>query len=216
MRRAILASVLLASTALAQEAPTGGNVVEPDAEVAAQQSLSTLRKLTTPENAARMGFSSPKEAAQATLTHPLRVYLVRVDELRQYSAPADPSALLHPLDKIIALVAVGGEVKSSIVVEKKGEQWKATRFGSPNLAKLLSQARDASVSARAPSADACFVVHVPGLNRYFIGYRSVGTLMLTPVQDDAPLEFQAGRPVPASEVFAKLAVTARNSNELPG
>ena len=67
MRRAIWASVLLASTTFAQELPGGGNDVPPDAYTVAQQSLGTLAQLTTRENAARMGFQSPEEAAQATL-----------------------------------------------------------------------------------------------------------------------------------------------------
>ena len=213
--RTILVSALLSSRALAQPELEAANVMPVEATAVAVQALGTLQKLVTPQNAVRMGFLSPEEAATAKLIQPLPVFIVQLDELRAYSSSADPIALLHPLEKIIVPAAVSGEVKSSIVIEKKGEKWAATSFGGPNLVKLLSRARDASVGAGAASPSHCVAVYIAGLNQYFVGFGSSGTLMLTPVVDDVSLGFQAGQPVRASAVFAKLAPVAQDYNELP-
>jgi hypothetical protein len=215
IRLVVLATLLLSSRALAQPELTAEFVMPAEVNAVAVQALATLQMLVTSQNAAKMGFLSKEEAATARLAVPLRVVLVRLDELRAYSPGADPITLLHPLDRIILPAAVSGEVKSSISIEKSGGKWAATRFGAPKLVKLLSAAREASVAAGAASPGHCVAVYFGGLNQHFIGFVASGTLLLTPVQDDAALGFVAGQPLPATVVFAKLAPVARHYNGLP-
>jgi hypothetical protein len=216
MRYAIPLCMLLASAGQAQTPPGAETAAKTrEAHAAAAASLATLKELVTPENAAGMGFRSPEEAGEATLAQPIPVFMVQLDELRAYSSERDPSSLLHRLDKAVVPAVVGGSVRSSIVVEKVGERWTATSFGAPKLARLLSDARDASARTGGIPADACFAVHVAALNSYYIGYRSGPSLMLTAVLDEPALDLRAGQSARANEAFAKLAAVARDYNGLP-
>jgi hypothetical protein len=189
--------------------------VHPDAQMAATRGLETLRRLVTADNARDMGFDSPAEAASATLGDPVRVQMVRLDALRQYEAGADPGRLLTEANKVIYPVAVKDQVKSSIVIEGSGNQWKASSFGGPHLVRQVARYK-ADVTARLrPAAESLTVVHVAALNVYFLGYRVDGRLMLTPLENHPNYRLEAGSSLPAEQVFAALAPIARNYNALP-
>jgi hypothetical protein len=189
--------------------------VHPDAQTAATRALDTLRKLVTADNAKDMGFDAPAEAATATLGVPVRVQMVRLDALRAYVAGADPGGLLTEANRVIYPVSVNDQVKSSIVVEGSGNQWKASSFGGPHLVRQMARYR-ADVTARLkPAADSVTLVHVAALNVYFLGYRVDGRLMLTPLENHPEYRLEAGSSVPADQVFATLVPIARNYNGLP-
>jgi hypothetical protein len=182
------------------------------AQQAATAALPVLRRLVTAANAQQMGFRSPEEAATATLQEPLPIYLVRLDRLRQYDPAQDANALLTGGQKVFFPVAVGGEVRSSIVVDRQGNAWKVVSFGNPALAKALAQARSAGGGAVGATA---IVVHVAALNLYLLGQRSGGQLTLAPVTADPRLKGRPFEPRPASEVFGELVPLAQKYNGLP-
>jgi hypothetical protein len=106
-------------------------------------------------------------------------------------------------------------VKSSIIVEGSGNEWKASSFGGPHLVGQIARYR-ADVTARLkPAADSVSVVHVAALNLYFLGYRVDGRLMLTPLENHPAYQLEAGSSLAADQVFATLAPIARNYNGLP-
>jgi hypothetical protein len=188
--------------------------MHPDAQTAAARALVPLQKLVTAENAKEMGFDSPAEAAAAALGDPVRVQMVRLDALKQYGS-GDPGGLLTDANRVIYPVAVKDQVKSSIVVEGSGNQWKATSFGGPHLVRQIARFR-ADVNARLkPAPDSVIVVHVAALNLYFLGYRVDGRLMLTPLETHPNYKLEAGSSLPAEQVFAALATIAKSYNGLP-
>ena len=211
------AAVML--TACSRGAAQGGNEqkppVHPDAQTAAARGLDTLRKLVTAANAKDMGFDNPSDAASARLGDPVRVQMVRLDALRQFEAGTDPGRLLTDANQVIYPVAVRDQVKSSIVVEGSGNQWKASSFGGPRLVQQMARYRADVTGRLKPVPDSVTVVHVAVPNVYFLGYRVDGRLMLTPLENHPDFRFEAGSSLPADQVFATLAPFARNYNGLP-
>jgi hypothetical protein len=189
---------------------------EPDsqsAQLVAAQSLPTLEKLAA--TGTNSGFASPSEVKAASLGEGIRSFMVRLDELRNYDGSQNANALLKPLDKIIFPVSVAQTVRSSIVVEKVRDKWKATGFGGAILTKaLVNEKKRSSAETRLPTTD-YFSVDVPALNGHFLGYRQGGKLMLISVFDDSKLGFKSGDTLNAEEVFTRLAPIAKQYNGLP-
>lgn len=184
-------------------------------QTVASESIVTLRKLVNEQNYKAMGFESLDEVSAVALGEPIRVFLVRLDQLREYQPGSDPGKLLTDVDKIIYPFTVKEQVRSSVVVEKVQGTWSATNFGGPQLIKILANIRkNASESAGIPISS-FIAVHVPALNLYFVGHRTDNELMLTPLLDDPGFEFKAGRTMPANDVFSAILPSAREHNGLP-
>jgi hypothetical protein len=212
----LLASLLL--TGCGGAAQTGGEQkapVLPDAQTAATRALEPLRKLVTADNARDMGFEDVSEVANAALGEPIRVQIVRLDALQQFAPGADPGQLLTEANRVIYPVVVRNQVKSSIIVEGSGGQWKFTDFGGPRLVRQVSQFRTDVTERLKPAPDSLTVVHVAALNLYFLGYRVDGRLMLTPIETHAEYKLEAGSSLPADQVFTALAPFAKSYNGLP-
>jgi hypothetical protein len=181
----------------------------------AARALATFQKIGKQTNFKAMGFESADEMTNATLGQPLSVFMVELGDLRAYQAGSDPNKLLKPIDKVIYPVRVRDEVRSSIVLQKGKEGWKASDFGGANFARLVTRARDESAKTTSLAPTAYFVVQVPALNAYFLGYRQEEKLMLTSLIDDAALNLRAGIGLPAEQVFGELAPLAQKYNGLP-
>jgi len=186
-----------------------------DAQSAANASLATFRKLVTSDNYKEMGFESPGEVVNATLGDPMRVYLVKLDQLKEYKQGGDPNALLTDLNRIVYPVVVREQVRSSITVEAIDGKWKTTTFGQGATTKQIAEAKKA-VAANSQSRGAePFIVHVAALNLYFVGHRADNKLMLTPIVSVDNYKLRAGVTMPAEEVFSNLAPFARSYNGQP-
>lgn len=181
----------------------------------AAQALGTLQKIGKQTNGKAMGFESGDEMANAKLGEPLSVFMVELEALRAYRAGSDPNQMLKPIDKVIYPVSANDQVRSSIVLQKGKEGWKASDFGGANFARLITRARDESAKATNLAATAYFVVQVPALNAYFLGYRQDGKLMLASVIDDPEMNLRAGASLPAEQVFDQLRPLAEKYNGLP-
>ena len=181
---------------------------------AAAQALLTFQKIGR-ENFKRMGFESADEMSKATLDQPLAVFMVELNDLRAYQTGSDPNKLLKRLDKVVYPVKAGDAVRSSIVLQKSKEGWKASDFGGTNFARLVTRARDESAKATSLPPNAYFVVQVPALNAYFLGYREADKLMLVPLIDDVAMNLKAGTALPAEQVFDQLRPLAQKYNGLP-
>jgi hypothetical protein len=184
-------------------------------EDAAMRGLATLQKMITPQNFKSMGFETFDEVRSATLGEPLAIFQVRLDQLRAYEPGEDPNKLLVDSGQMIYPVATNGSVRSSIVVVKTEEIWKATRFGGPNLIQALAKSRSAEAQSSQAAEKPYFVVQIPALSMYFLGYRVGGRLMLTPLLDDPAHKFKAGEAMPADVVLGELVGAANKYNGLP-
>lgn len=212
----MFASLIPVTSAIAQ-----GNV-QADAERdvsetkdVAARALVTFQKIGKETNFKAMGFESADEMTNATLGQPLSVFMVELDALRAYQSASDPNKLLKSIDKVIYPVSVRDEVRSSIVLQKGKEGWKASDFGGANFARLVTRARDESAKATTLPPTAYFVVQVPALNAYFVGYRQDNKLMLASIIDDSTMNLRAGIALPAEEVFGELVPFAQKYNGLP-
>ena len=198
--------------------PTAMKPVAKDAVSAAGQALKTFPAMIDEENFKAMGFKSVSEARQAKLGQPIKVFMVRLDHLSKYEPGTPPDSLLDTTtSQVIFPLTVDNEARCAITVSLRNEQWVVTRFGSPNLTKLVSSARQASMKMTELPPSAYSIVRVPALNMVFVAYQDKDTneLMLTPTLDNPNLEMKAGSSMPATEVFNKLVPLAQGHSGLP-
>jgi hypothetical protein len=177
--------------------------------------LETLQQIGKQDNFKTLGFESSDEMAGATIGEPVVVLMVELEDLRGYQAGSDPNKLLKAINKVIYPVSAKERVRSSIVLQKGKEGWKASDFGGGNFARLVSAAREQSAKTANLPQNAFFVVQVPALNAYFLGFRGQGKLMLSSLADDPTMKLKAGEARPAEEVFGELVPFARKYNGLP-
>jgi hypothetical protein len=204
----VIALIFIASTSNAQTRDSGIYSV-------ANEALLTLKDLVNDQNAKQLGFESARQVVSATLGEPIEAYMVQLEDLRAYRPNTHPDRLLKRLDKAIYPVLVGNQVLSSITLEKSDNAWKATNFGMPTFARLLTQTRRAAADRAGMPEKELFSVQVPALSAQFVGYHKNGKLMLVSLIDDRALKLSADRALPAEEVFASLVQPARAYNGLP-
>jgi len=202
-------AMLLACPALpcaAQESPQAS--VARAAEEA-QRSLQALRQLTTPETFKGLGFQSPDEVLEAQLDSPLPVFMVPLNRLKEYQPGADPNSLLDDTRHLIYPVTVKGQLRSGLTLRELNGEWQVASFGKPTLTRALIEARTAQMTESKSPAQAFFAVEIPALHDYFIARRSEGNLFLTPAITDPAHNLTAARTLDARQVFATLALAAR-------
>jgi hypothetical protein len=206
--KAITAFVLLIMTASSLSAQSANPPAPEMSQVmrVATEGLSTLRALA--EKVPTATGLTPKDAADARLAAPLRIFFVPLDRLRTYRSDADPRALLQDVRAFFFPVSVGAEIRSSLTVKELRGQLVASDFGQAELAKLIASARGESAGS------AAILVRIPALNLYFIG-RTDGTLTLTPIAEVPGLDLQVGKPANAADVFPALSAMAQKLNGDP-
>jgi hypothetical protein len=212
---AALALLGMAGCAASQPAPPPTPPATSSQE-AATRGLATLRALARQGQFAALGFTSAEEADAATLGAPLHVFMVRLDQLKQYQPGADAASLLTDIGQDFYPVLVGGQTRSSITVSSAEGHFAAVRFGGAALARSLAQRQQEMMSAPVPRKSGppqnFEVVHVAALNLYFLGFQQRGQFMVIPTADSEQLGLRAGVPQPANAVFARLAGQARTMN----
>lgn len=181
----------------------------------ASQAFKSFSRLVTDKNYEAMGFESPGEVQVASLDEHMRVFTVRLDELKKYTPGSDPNKILSGGDQVIYPITVEKQIRSSIVVGKMKEKWTAVSFGGSNQIKMLTKMRkDMSESIGLPISS-YFVVQVPALNLHFIAHQADEVLMLTPLLDDPSYGFKAGATIPAKKVFEIILPAAKAHDGLP-
>lgn len=179
----------------------------PEQVLSERQKAAEILKKLAEKNYLELGFASPKEAQEIDIGQPLREFTVRLDELKEYKTGSDPLTLLRGGDEFTFPVTVRKETKSSFTVAKTGEKWSPVSFGSPNRTKLIMTVLNESIAEKRP-VESFFLVKVPSLYYFFLGYREDGKLYFIPLVDDKPLGFSAGKPLPAEAAFEALAFLA--------
>jgi hypothetical protein len=198
---------------------TGGGSGTPptfaDAQTAATQSLATFKKLVTADNFRELGFDSADQVAKANLGAPLRIYVVKLDQLREYEPSKDANSLLSESPQMYYPVTVDGQSRSSIVVEQVEGRWRSASFGNAGLAKQIASISRAN-TAEASAASTQVMVQIPALGVFFLGSRNADNkLSLTSLAASDALGLKAGTTESAEQVFARLAPIAKNYNGLP-
>lgn len=212
----ILISLFIALSLMALQASaqdTKGLIQE--IQPVAQRSLETFSQLITKDNYRQMGFESPEEVRSATLGTPIQDFMVQLDKLKKYESGSRPDELLTATSQVIYPVLVKGQVRSSITLSKTKESWQAVSFGSTNFVKLVSSTLMESSKVTELDYSSYFIVRVPSLNLFFLGFRSNNELMLVPLMDNNRLKFKAGVSMKAERVFSTILPDAKAHDGLP-
>lgn len=212
----ILISLFIALSLMALQASaqdTKGLIQE--IQPVAQRSLETFSQLITKDNYRQMGFESPEEVRSATLGTPIQDFMVQLDRLKKYESGSRPDELLTATSQVIYPVLVKDKVRSSITISKTKESWQAVSFGGPNFVKLVSSTLMESSKVTELDYSSYFIVRVPSLNLFFLGFRSNNELMLVPLMDDTKLKFKAGVSMKAERVFSTILPDAKAHDGLP-
>jgi len=206
----VLAVILVSLPSRGQEMGTQSKIPAETAQ-AATRSLENFRRLVDAQNYRELGFDSPDQAAAASLGQPLKVYLVKLDQLRDYKAGADPEALLSDINQVYYPITVGGQARSGIVLELKNGEWKGVSFGNSGLARKLAELRQAAAPGGAQ-----LLVELPVLGLDFLGQRGADNkLTLTSLSAAPEYKIEAGTAISADQAFTTLAPFARDYNGLP-
>jgi hypothetical protein len=205
------ALLVMAPLASAQETRVPIKEIQP----VAQKALETFSQLVTKENYAQMGFDSTEQVRTATLGIPIQDFIVRLDTLKKYIPGSMPEELLTASNQVIYPVLVKDQVRSSITISKTKENWQPVSFGGSNFVKLASKTLMENSRETGLDHSSYFLVRVPSLNLFFLGYRSNTELMLVPLMDDKRLEFKAGVGIKAGQVFSAILPDAKAHDGLP-
>lgn len=162
------------------------------------------------------GFHTRHEIKKARLGVPLEVYLANLAEIQKPRRRAHAEVPLTPAGEMIYPLIVGRQVRSSVTVRHRGHGWRVSGFGDARLIRLLTTARERSAQRALRSPASYFAVRLPvGRNTCMVAHRQDDELILTPILDDPRLGLEAGRDVPAANVFAALAPLARQAKGFP-
>ncbi|MFH2045401.1 MAG: hypothetical protein ABIK92_09680 [Pseudomonadota bacterium] len=187
-----------------------------ETQIKASESLVTLNQLISKQkNFREMGFESSDELKIMNIGEPLQVFIVRLDHLKGYQKGMDADKVLRGGNHFIYPVLANNQVRSSITIAGSENKWKAVSFGNPTMIKLLTKTRAESAKTNKLPLSSYFIVQVPALNFYFLGYRIDNKLMLTPLRDDLRFAFKQGTSMSADEAFTAILPEARKHDGLP-
>jgi len=201
----IFAVLLLTATAIAQPPP--GQL-----ERGASESLAAFKALVTArQNYKEMGFESMSELDRMTPGIPMQVFMVPLDRLQGYQSGMAPEPLLVDTKHALYPILVDAQARSSIMMSEVQGSWKAVSFGSPRMIRMLSAARAGVASGAGIPLSSVFLIEIPALNLYLLGYQAAGVTRAAGVKDDG-----STTPIrPLSAVFADLVPYAKAHDGLP-
>ena len=165
--------------------------------------------------AQELGFGTDPKATKVSPI-PFLILHVGLKDLRGFTPDKDVSDLLIFTNQLLFPIEINNKVTSSITLRLLETQKKTdhgnketglrlARWGLPRLIKQLT--------AELPPDTLGFLVSIPSLNRKFLGYDDSADLKLVPLASDRL--FQAGKPLPAKEVFLRLVEEAKSGDESP-
>lgn len=205
MKRILMTSlvVLLGLTA----APARAASPDPS-RTKALETLEDIRQSASPEQHRALGFQKSEELQGATVEAGIPVYMIRLDQLRQYQGE-EASRLLVDLKTLVFPVTVAGQPRSLVEVRAENGRWETARVGGANKVRILHGVRQQAAKANGMANSDFFEVRIPALNMLFLGHHDAEGLKLTPLIDDAAHDLKAGRAEPAEKVLARLVAQAR-------
>jgi hypothetical protein len=202
----IIALLMMGAAAMGAEKLPGG--LEPGA----LKSLSVFKSLVTTRNNFReMGFESLAELDRMALGVPMEVFQVRLDQLQGYQGGMAAETLLVDSKHYLYPVLVDTNTRSSLTISEVQGDWTAVSFGSPKLIRMLTSARAGISSSAGVPLSSVFLVEIPALNLYLVGYKAGTTTMVAQVMPDG----STASPRPASAAFADLVPMAKAHDGLP-
>jgi len=208
LRELLITGVALALTSSCTQTAETPHTLAAEPQAAADHALIVFQKLVNPDNFKSLGLDSLDEAKQAKLGAPLEIFNIGLEQLRGYKAGDDPETLLVKSSETVYPLLVNGQVKSSVTVVHKESGYQPSSFGNADVVKRL-------VGAEKQENGTSFIVRVPALNMFFLGNRTDGKLVLTPIIDDSRMELRRGEARPADLVIVQLVPIASAYNGEP-
>ncbi|MBY0359895.1 MAG: hypothetical protein K2W82_17965 [Candidatus Obscuribacterales bacterium] len=138
-----------------------------------------------------------------TLKKPLVNYFVGLDAVRAWTPGTDIIPLLDPLPELRYPVSNGTVICAYVKISFYNERWQWSETGSTMGVLYTNLRTKLTVQTGLPEED-FFIVSVPGLNKYYLGFRQKGELYLASVLEDRTLGFAVDVPLPAQQVFEKV------------
>ncbi len=170
-------------------------------------------------HARELGFDTGTKYAAVRKT-PFPMFEVSLNDLRNFAPGKEANRLLSYTHQLMFPVEVGAQVKSSVTVRfvpdapgkakqhQKKTGWRLTRWGLPSLIHRLTTEHD-RLKLQKPG----FLVSIPSLNRYFLGYEEKTTVNLVPLFKRDHLT--VGESYPAQDVFEWLSGEAKSVDGSP-
>lgn len=194
------------------------------ARIQGSNSLATLRALTTARNYHFLGFHSTNEVFAATNGEPLTIYAVVQSNLTNYL----PGQSFEPLlesepGRVIIPIKVATKVRSSTTLRREPgapgapADWVTASWGQPVLIRDLILTYRGVPAAEVKSGTDRFVVEIPALDLWFIGYTNTNNELVLRATVDMPLgPITIGRnELVTQAAMHLLALTAQRYNGLP-
>jgi hypothetical protein len=180
--------------------------------LAAAESLSVVKALVAKGRPRSRGFQSVDEVGAARLTHPLPMFMVGLDRLREYKG-GDVRALLIDEEQVMYPLAVNGQARAALVVRKRADgHYSASSFGDTVIAGMVQQARQGLTKARGIAESDFRLIAIPVMGAKFLGHEEGGALMLTALYDLPGTSFRQGEAHRAEEVLAAFQPLAAKMN----
>lgn len=182
------------------------------ASEAAARGLITLHDIVNETNHRTLGFDSVDEVRSAKLGDALPVFMVRLDQLKQYKNE-EAGRLLLDLQTFVYPVRVAGQVRTTVEVRALDGKWETARMGGAQRIRALDKHLTTAMKATRMAPSDFFEVRIPALKLTFLGHHDGEGLKLTPLIDEASLNLTAGTTEPAEKVLARLVPLARATPE---
>ena len=175
--------------------PTGAATEFADPKQAAINALSKLKQLLIEgQNFREMGFDNLEQVDRASLSEPVSVYTVGINQLRDYTPGSDPQALLVDVNRMMFPIVADGSGRTLITVERNDGKWHFVSFGDQRIAGNLVKVREnKSTAPGGVCSSDYFVVQVRALFLTFLGNWQPGsaapnTLRLVPLNGKTELQ----------------------------
>lgn len=200
-----------------RQLPTFRNVARlEELHQAALVGKNRYRLLVNEDNFKALGLDHPADAANAEFGTPLKDYLVRLDQLKEYKSGEDAAKLLTDTGIVHYPLVLGGKTLSSLALATVDGRWEVVSIGDAVRSAKRSDAVVQSAKALHQAEVSYFTVRIPAFNLEFeAATDAAGVLQLTPIVDSPEWGLQAGVPQPAPSVFLRLVPAAKMHNGMP-
>jgi hypothetical protein len=151
------------------------------------------------------------DTASLILGQALPTAIVPLDKLKGYKAGQPAETVISDINEVIYPVIYGKDqtISGSVTLDRKGDQWTATRFGSDQ--KSLQDVAEYLVDKR----HSYRLVKILAFHLSFLSYSDSGVEMFIPMQEDSGRAIFKGKAVPATSVLEKYVKAAQDYNGLP-
>jgi hypothetical protein len=170
-------------------------------QAAADEGLITLRQLADADDYARLGFSSPQQAASATLGPYFTIRVVTTESIRRFpeesssSAPKDLGQELH-------LVEAGGKARVCLFVERRDHEWRPVRYGGVPVALRLEEEFNKLYPDDSKRPVKGSLLSIPAFGLYALEDEQRSGTRVVPLRPFETVE--SGQPISLDELFKKL------------